>query len=569
MSAITAERHVSMYTILVDGSEIDADLSRRVREVRIQNHLRLPDMCTLAASFPKSTSGQGEPIDQSPFDIGATLELRLGAREELTTTTVFSGEIVTLEPSWSAGGVELLVRAYDRSHLLMRRRNVRTFQNQTSSDIVSKLLGEAGFQADCEASGEPHEFVQQNNESDWDLIWRLAERSGLELVIDGQKASLRKPSADDAIELQWPATLRSFSPRVTAVQQVNEVTLRALDPKNNEAIDVSVTSPQQVAQIGVDRGTVVAAFEEQKTHIATEPVKSQAEGTSVAQAKLDRLANAYVAIEASTDGNPKIRAGATVKISGVGQQFSGTYPVTHSVHIFRGGSTYETSFSNVPVNTLLAATGSGNRAGQPNFGSQLVLGIVTNNRDPENLGRVRVRYPALSRDAEGTWARIATLGAGNERGTLMLPVVGEEVLIGFEHDDTTRPYVLGSLFNGENSPGDDLLHGQDGSFVVRSDTQIVAASKEDLSLTSGSKLLIEVADNVEEKYKGDWTNETTGKASLTATQPFEIEGQNVTIKGQAQIEIEGTATVTLKCGGSQIQLSSAGIQISGPMITLG
>ncbi|HEY1518137.1 MAG TPA: VgrG-related protein [Solirubrobacteraceae bacterium] len=569
MSATTAERHVSLYTILVGGSEIDADLSRRVREVRIQNYLRLPDTCTLAASFPKGESGQGEPIDQSPFEIGGSLEVRLGAREDLTTSTVFKGEIVTLEPRWGAGGVELLVRAYDHSHVLMRSRNVRTFQNQTSSDIVSKVLTEAGFQSQCDPSGEPHDFIQQDNETDWELIWRLADRSGLELVIDGQMASLRKPSSEGATELQWPATLRSFSPRVTAVQQVDEVTLRAQDPKTKQAIDVSASTPQQVAQIGVARTTVAGAFDSAKTHIATEPVKSQAEGTSVAQAKLDRLANAYVAIEASTSGNPKIRAGGSVKISGVGEQFSGTYPVTQTVHIFRGGSTYETSFSNLPINTLLAATGSGRGAGQPSFGSQLVLGVVTNNQDPENMGRVRVQYPALAADAEGTWARIATLSAGKERGTLMLPVVGEEVLVGFEHDDTTRPYVLGSLFNGQDMPGDDLLHSQDGSFVVLSDKQILAASKEDFSLTSGGKLLIEIADNVEEKYKQDWTNETTGKASLKATQPFEIDGQNVTITGQAQIQIEGSAMVTLKCGGTQIQLSSAGVQISGPMITLG
>ena len=538
MSATSTERYVSLYTILVDDSEIDADLSRRIRELRIQNYLRLPDTCTVAVSFPKGEPGQGEPIDQSPFEIGAPFEVRLGAREELTTSTVFEGEIVTLEPRWGAGGVELLVRAYDHSHVLMRSRRVRTFQNQTSSDIVSKLLTEAGFQGQCDPSGEPHEFVQQDNETDWELIWRLADRSGMELVIDGRNASLRKPTAEGAIELEWPKTLRSFNPRVTAVQQVDEVTLRAQDPKTKQAIDVSVSSPQQVAEIGLDRATFADAFFAARTHIATEPVKSQAEGTSVAQAKLDRLANAYVAIEASTPGNPRVRAGASVKISGVGEQFSGTYPVTQSVHVFRGGSTYETSFSNVPNNTLLAATGSGHRAGPASFGSQLVLGVVTNNQDPEKMGRVRVRYPALSADVEGTWARIATPSAGNERGVLMLPVVGEEVLVGFEHDDTTRPYVLGSLFNGQDTPGDDLVHGQDGSFVVKSNKQILAASKEDLSLTSRGKTLIEAANNL-------------------------------TITGHAEIEIGGSTKVTVKCGDTQIQLSSAGVQISGQMITLG
>ena len=51
---------------------------------------------------------------------------------------------------------------------------------------------------------------------------------------------------------------------------------------------------------------------------------------------------------------------------------------------------------------------------------------------------------------------------------MMLPVVGEEVLVGFEHGDTTRPYVLGSLFNGVDVPGDDLTQNQDGSFAVLS-----------------------------------------------------------------------------------------------------
>jgi hypothetical protein len=56
---------------------------------------------------------------------------------------------------------------------------------------------------------------------------------------------------------------------------------------------------------------------------------------------------------------------------------------------------------------------------------------------------------------------------------------------------------------------------------------------------------------------------------LKATRPFEIEGQSVSIKGNAQVSIEGSATLELKCGPASIQLSSAGVTISGPMISLG
>jgi phage protein D len=569
MSATSADKHVALYSVLVNGQEVDEQLSRRIREVRVLNYLRLPDVCTFTVSFPKGQDGQPEPIDQQPFQIGSKLQIRLGAREDLTTTSLFQGEIVTLEPAFGAGGVELTVRGFDRSHVLLRGRKVRTFQNQTSSDIVGKIVQEAGFSADCDPSGGPHEFIQQDNESDWDFIWRLADRVGFEFVVEGQTAHFRKPSPEGAIELEWPTVLHSFSPRVTAIQQVRQVTLLAQDPMTKQAIDVSVSSPDQIAQIGVDRQTVAAAFDGATAHIATEPVKSQAEGEAVAQALLDLLANAYVAAEGVTDGDPRIKAGAKVTVSGVGQKFSGTYRVASATHVLRGGSTYETRFANSPTHTLLGAVGSGRAGGSVSFGSQLVLGVVTNTTDPLNLGRVRVRYPALGPDAEGAWARIAATSAGKERGLLMLPVVGEEVLVGFEHDDTTRPYVLGSLFNGQDTPGDDLLHGEDGTFAIKSDHQVYMESKDMCTIKSGAKLQVQAADNVEETYQKDWTAQISGSATLRASQPFEIDGQNVTINGQAQVSIQANSSLTISCGGAQIQLSSSGVQITGPLITLG
>ena len=557
MSA-TSDRNVALYAVLVDGQELDEEISGRIREVRILSYLRLPDMCTLSIVYQKGKEGEDQPIDSNPFDIGKSLEVKLGARDQLTTTSLFKGEIVSLELNFGAGGVELMVRGFDRSHILIRARNVRTFQNQTTSDIVSKVVSEAGFSAQCDSTSDVHEFMQQDNETDWDFIWRLAERVGYEFVVQDKVAHFRKPTADSPVALQWPQTLRSFSPRVTATQQANQVTLAAHDPKTKSVIDVTASSPNQVARIGVERSTVAGAFDGADVHIATEPVKSQSEGTAVAQALLDKLANAYIAAEGVSDGNPGIRAGTSVQVTGLGEKYSGLYRVASATHILRGGATYETHFANSPAHTLLGSVGGDRASGsaRPAFGAQLVLGVVTNNADPDNMGRVRVKYPALGPDAEGAWARIASVSAGNARGLMMLPVVGEEVLVGFEHDDTTRPYVLGSLFNGTDVPGSDLTQNQDGSFAVLSDQKIVATAKDAMNLTTKQSLTVSADQNISE----------------TAQQGYTIESQqgDISIKSDmGNITIEGTQSVTIKCGGSSIQIGPSGVTVSGPMISLG
>jgi phage protein D len=563
------DQFVALSNIRLDGSELAQEIKHQVREVKVSSYLRLPDVCTLTASFPRQSPDGAAPIDGQPFSIGAQLEIQLSARDSLATKTLFKGDIVTIEPRFGAGGVELTVRAFDPLHKLLRSRNSRTFQNQTTSDIVEKVVSDAGFSVSCESSGTPHDFMQQSNETDWDFIWRLAERIGFELVIEDGTMHFRKPSGDAVTELQWPDTLHSFNPRLTAIQQVEQVTLSAFDPKTKDTINSTASSTDPIAAIGITRSQVASAFAGGAVHVATEPVKTKAEADALTQALLDKLANGYIAAEGVTDGNPDIRAGAKIHVTGLGQKFSGTYRVATATHLLRGGGTYETHFANSAAHTLLGAMGAERGTGGPDIAGQLVLGLVTNNDDPDGMGRIRVRYPALGDNAEGIWARVLVPSAGDERGLLMLPQVGDEVLVGFEHDDMTRPYVLGSLFNGKQQPGDDLLQNKDGSLAVLSDKQILLQSKGDQTVKSAGKLTVEIDGNVQEKYKQDWTNEITGQATLKATQPFEIDGQNVTIKGQAQISVEGNAQVTIKCGPASIQLGPSGVQISGPMIQLG
>lgn len=98
-----------------------------------------------------------------------------------------------------------------------------------------------------------------------------------------------------------------------------------------------------------------------------------------------------------------------------------------------------------------------------------VIGVVTNNTDPQNWGRVKVKFPWLSNDIESNWARMVQFYAGPDRGAYYLPEVGDEVLVMFEDGDPNMPYVVGSLWNGKDKiPGPGNTDGKNNTKMFQS-----------------------------------------------------------------------------------------------------
>lgn len=87
----------------------------------------------------------------------------------------------------------------------------------------------------------------------------------------------------------------------------------------------------------------------------------------------------------------------------------------------------------------------------------VVVGTVTNNQDPEGLGRVKVNLTIREDNSETDWAPVATMMAGPGTGSLFIPEVGDKVLVAFLLGDPEEPYVIGMLWDSENTPppGDD------------------------------------------------------------------------------------------------------------------
>jgi len=182
----------------------------------------------------------------------------------------------------------------------------------------------------------------------------------------------------------------------------------------------------------------------------------------------------------------------------------------------------------------------------------VVVGIVTNNKDPEGLGRVKVKIPRISGDDESNWARIASFMAGKERGAFFLPEIDDEVLVVFEHGDITMPYVIGSLWNGVDKPPETNSDGKNNIRVIKSrsghiirlDDKDGAEKIEIIDKSEKNSIVINTKDNsITIKAEKDITiSAPNGK--------IKIDAKDFEVKSSASSKVEASAGMDLKASGN-------------------
>lgn len=203
------------------------------------------------------------------------------------------------------------------------------------------------------------------------------------------------------------------------------------------------------------------------------------------------------------------------------------------------------------------------RHGRPVSGQMpgMVEGLVTDNVDPEKLGRVRVKFPTLPDMPDSWWARLAMPMAGRERGWMTIPEVGDEVLVSFVHGDHDNAVVLGSLYNGVDTPpyanedGDNNLRvfqSRSGHRLTFDDTsgeerielithneeiRIIWDAKEKvLSVYSGKDIIVEAKETISWKCK-DFIVEASNSISMKTT--------TMEVKTDSSCTVDGGGALTL------------------------
>jgi phage baseplate assembly protein V len=192
----------------------------------------------------------------------------------------------------------------------------------------------------------------------------------------------------------------------------------------------------------------------------------------------------------------------------------------------------------------------------------VAIGVVTNNKDPDGLGRVKACLPWMDDSVETDWARVVAPMAGAGRGIYFLPEVNDEVLVAFEHGNPDTPYVLGGLWNGQDKPPEANSDGKNDVRTIRSRSGNVIR----LTDTDGESK-IEIIDSsaknsiVISAHDNSITIAAAGDITITSSDgKLKLSGNGV--------EITSTSTVKLQASQNAEVTASGELTLKGQVVNI-
>jgi uncharacterized protein involved in type VI secretion and phage assembly len=583
--------------IKVNGAPLSAEVIDQLVDARIERSISVPSV------FSLRFHDEGFALmDGSTFAIGQTIAISFPTPTE-EIVDVFEGEIVSIASEQDGDGLhEFVVSGYDTAHRLGRKTTIQTFQKMSYSEVVSKIARDYGLRAAVTGYTSPvFDYLVQTT-TDYAFLGQVARRAGAEWSVSNQTLTFRPRATDETgVALTFRDDLRRFKVRYSAAEHPEQVTVRGWDPRTGSAV-VGQRNPPPYGSGGP---SVAAASRTKAAAVGTGQfvapglvMQSQSEADAVAGALAERMGSAELIARGEAIGRPDVDVGKTISVDHVGTKLSGDYYVTAVEHVFGAGRPLLTRFTagGLEPSSLVDLLGRGDQAAVWSAVG-VTVGVVTNNDDPDKLGRVRVKFPSVSDSEESEWARVLTAGGGSSKGLQFVPDLHDEVLVVFEHGDPRRPYVLGAVWSDKQKPpfADYTKDGKSTSWSIGTPFgQSLAFRTGDAKdqrqfsvLMKDGKTKLLLGEDKIEIFAGDQSpiELKTGQASITlsgngdvtikgtnitldATNGVAIKGTKVEVTAKTTAKVEGTATLELK-GGASGKLEASGIlELKGSMLKI-
>jgi Rhs element Vgr protein len=565
----TAAPDVVTLMITADGTELPGTVPILGVEVVTQAN-RIP-YARLRIGDGDSARGDFAESSGDLFVPGVSLSIKAGYHGK--TEPVFSGVILGQRVVVRRNATWLEVDCRDPAFRMTLVRRNRYFEKQSDSDVAGTLLdvykGDGVSAGDITATTVVHPQLLQYQASDWDFLISRLEAAGQICFVAGGKVSSSTPSLSGkaVADLGFGATVLELDAEIDARTQTGAVRALAWDPAGQALLDVSAADPGWTGNGNLTASTLSGAAgraEDLVWHggsLASDELQSLADGAML------RARVAPTRARVRFQGLTAVRPGSVLTLSRLSDRFNGPVYVTGVRHEFNAGNWTTDAEFGMPRETHAERVAMSHlpAAGLAPAVHGLQVGIVTELAgDPGKEHRIRVKVPLAGMDEQGVWARVATLDAGDQRGTVFRPEKEDEVVLGFFHGDPAQPVVLGMLHSSAKpppiTPTDD---NDEKGYVSRSkvawrfdDKKKVAiletpgGNRLTLSDDAGGITLEDQNGNSIVLSKDGIALTSDKKAvTITAKSDLKAEAMNAEIKAKSGVTVKGSGTAEISSSG--------------------
>lgn len=472
---------------------------------------------------------------------------------------------------------DLVIKGYSPTILLENGPNFNSFYNKKLQDIANTLTKSLSS-VNCSVSINPQyknqiTYICQYRESAFHFLNRLSSHFGEWFYYDGQQLNFGKPSKSTSVEITYGVDMHTMQMKL----RILPLTFSGYSYLSKD--DKLITSDAPKSVDGLDQYASYVLNESNKifSEAVSLPVKQRISSKSDLDTFLKQQKTAMAAdleVLSATSDNPAICIGAVadIKVSvrsenNYTKEDGGKFLVTSVEHYISNTGKYHNTFEGIPsaidvipVHNIIVPIA------EPQIAS------VKDNKDPDNMGRVRVQMLwQQAADEQTDWLRVMTPDAGGgkdgakNRGLVVVPEPGDQVLVCFRYNDPDRPFVLGSMFHGKTGGGGGSgnntksLNSKSGHTISMDDGKgitIVDKSGNNLIVVDGTNTITITA-----VQKIELTN---GKSTIT------MDGDTITISG-AHININGSADCFLNGGengfaaaaGGDVSVNGKDVSVSG------
>jgi len=498
-----------------------------------------------------AAAGNFELAGSARFVPGAVVEVLAGAGA--APALLFKGIVVrqSVRVREHAGSQFIVECRHAATRLALQRRSANHIE-QRDDEVIEALLG-AVADAEVAATGLRHAQLVRHDVSDWDFCVARALANGWAILTRGAGLAVRAPALGRSVAtLQYGATLLDFDAEIDARAQSGAVQTLTWSPADQalHACDGDEPAFRHAGNFDPDALAAGAG-----SAVLTRPHAALDDAEATVLASATRLIARVNQVSgcAKCIGLGSVQCGDTVTLAGVGVRCSGAVLVTgvrHELDMAQGWRTH-LQFGGLGLDAALRERLAAPRAAQllaPVAGLQ--VGVVTDNEDPAGEYRVRVRLPLIDGADEGLWARVASLDAGRERGLLIRPEIGDEVVLGFFDADPRQPVLLGMLHSSAHAaPLQPSNDNHEKGFVSRSGIRLLFDDEQrtlTLSTPAGNTLVLDDAAQGLRLQDQHGNRLELGPGGITIESPNAIQ-----IKGDASAELSSSGVVNIN--GSLVQ----------------